>query len=857
MRLLIKLILALVALIIIAIIAIPFFVDPNDLKPQISEQVQKMTGRDLIIEGDIGLSVFPWVALDLGKVSLSNAEGFRADTFAQVEAAHIRVKLMPLLSKEVEMDTVTLDGLVLNLETNKDGKTNWDSLTGAPKAEEEPADSKFDLASVQVSGINLSNANIHWRDDRTGDNYRLDKLNLATGSVVLGKPVAVSTDFNIISAKPNLNAHIELNADLIADPKSNRYQLKDIKFNTTASSTNLPFDAAYISLVGDIDANLAANKVSVSGLTLTSKTNQGKQVVNAIIKAAINADLGAQQVTVSGLNVTADITDPNAIGGTAHVVISSEVSAYLSSQIIQLAGLKVNVNAAGTKIPNDKMTATLRSDVTVDLTNQTLNLPNFTLNAEELDLAGKVAGNNILSDNANFRGMLKLVPVNPRELAAKFGISLPPMADATTLKAAMLAVQFDASANHFNASKLNLTLDQTKISGQVGITNFSSPAYTFKLAVDVIDLDRYLPPATDATATSAATTPASELPLATLRALKAKGTLDIGKLRMSGITSQKVHVTIGAADGLVSLSPMRAQLYQGSYQGNVKLDARGNALTISVNEKLSGVQAEPLLKDLSDSDRISGSVNVAVKLTGTGLTTDQIKQSLAGNGSFSFTDGALKGINIAHAIRKAKAALTGETIANTGDVKTDFSSLGGSFTANQGVINNPDFKLLSPLLRVDGKGTANLGTEALDYGVKVAIVGSIEGQDAKDLEDLKGLIIPIKITGTFSEPKPRVDLAKLLEGQAVEKAKAALAEKLNIDALKAKAEAKLKAQTEALREKATEKLGDKLGDLVGGQLGGLLGGETQPAEGAAPTEKPQSLEDKAKEALADKLGSFF
>src|SRR5690554_5413384 len=112
MRIALKLLIALVVIVIAGLMALPFVVDPNDYKDEISSQVEKATGRTLTLQGDIGLSVFPWIALELGPLSLSNAPGFKSDAFAQVEAAEIRIKLMPLLKKQLEMDTIVLDGLV-------------------------------------------------------------------------------------------------------------------------------------------------------------------------------------------------------------------------------------------------------------------------------------------------------------------------------------------------------------------------------------------------------------------------------------------------------------------------------------------------------------------------------------------------------------------------------------------------------------------------------------------------------------------------------------------------------------------------------------------------------------------------
>ncbi|MEC9313388.1 MAG: AsmA-like C-terminal region-containing protein, partial [Pseudomonadota bacterium] len=203
----------------------------------------------------------------------------------------------------------------------------------------------------------------------------------------------------------------------------------------------------------------------------------------------------------------------------------------------------------------------------------------------------------------------------------------------------------------------------------------------------------------------------------------------------------------------------------------------------------------------------------------------------------------------ADAIRKAKAALSGQKPAESdAPVQTDFSTLSGTFTANKGVIDNQDLALKSPLLRINGAGQASLPKETIDYSLKVAVVGTIAGQGGKELAELKGLTIPVKITGTFNNPKPSVDLASMVKDKAKEE-------------LKGKAEEKLK-----------EKLGDDLGGLLGGALGTKSDSEKPASESEtgqtdssgeettaeeAPAEEEKAPEKQLEDAVKDKLKNFF
>ena len=757
MRTLLKIIAVVVILAISGLIALPFIVDPNDYKQQISEQVEKATGRTLILEGDIGLSVFPWIALELGPLSLSNAKGFDAKHFAKIDAAKVRIKLMPLLQKQLEMDTIVLDGLVLNLEKNKTGSKNWDDLGpsadqkaegGTPAATENESSSPG-LAALSIAGVELTNANIIWSDKTAGAHYNIENFNLTTDPLEPGKATAVEMDFDLSSTEPQLTAHIAFESQLAINLEQQLYTLSSLSFKTQAEGHALPLPKIDLAIAGDVKADLEKQTVDVSALLI--------QIQDLAIESTLNAS-------------------------------------------------------------------------------------------------------HVLSDNPSFTGNFIIKPFNLRRLTKQLAIELPIMADDTTLELVQLSSQLSGSDNHISLNDLQVQLDQSTLTGQLAIKNFDKPAIKFTLALDDIDADRYMPPALEedennteqatpaATPSSTGAASDNKLPLATIRGLNLKGSFDIGKLKISGMHSDNIHINIAADKGVIKLHPLSANLYQGQYKGNIHLNAKGKSLKLNLDESISNVQAGLLLKDLSGGDEISGVVSGKVKLSGQGKTSDQIKQTLSGNGNFSFTDGALKGVNIADSIRKAKEVLKGESPTATAEAaKTDFSSLTGSFNAKNGVINNQDLALMSPLLRIRGAGTADLTKEVIDYTLGVAIVETSKGQQGKELADLKGLTIPVKISGSFNDPKPTVDLAALFKDNA-----------------EAKVKEKLEAEKARLKDKISEKLNDKLGSELGNLLGGVFGNkkdnpEIEPSAEEAPSNTPPAkfLEDELRGQIGDKLKGFF
>ncbi len=114
-----------ILLAIVAIVCLVTFVSPNRLKPMLTEQVMKYTGRQLVIDGDMSWTFFPYLGVKIGHSSLGNPTGFSEKTFAEISRITVGVKIMPLFYRRVESSGIVLDGMKLHLIKNADGKTNW------------------------------------------------------------------------------------------------------------------------------------------------------------------------------------------------------------------------------------------------------------------------------------------------------------------------------------------------------------------------------------------------------------------------------------------------------------------------------------------------------------------------------------------------------------------------------------------------------------------------------------------------------------------------------------------------------------------------------------------------------------
>jgi AsmA protein len=679
----------LVALVVVAVIVLPLVINPNDYKQEIVNVVHDRTGRTLKIDGDISLSVFPWLGLDIGATRLGNATGFAQPYMASVQAVQVRVKLLPLLRKQLEVDTVRLDGLQLNLAKDKSGKTNWADLETAGKAPEEkpaqPGGGGAPLEHLAIGGISISNAQLSWDDRQGGAHYDITGLSLDTGTITEGEPFDVRFGFGMASKAPPLQARF--------------------------------------GLTGTVELGAELKKVAVH-----------------------------------------------------HAVIT--------------------LDASGDGVPGGKQHVSLATDVAVDLDAQTLSLPEVVLEALGVKVSGKIAGTGITGKTPKFSGNLRVAEFAPRKLITALGQPAPATTDPAVLDKASATLAWTATTSSLAVSELKLVLDDTHANGNLRVDSFTAPAIGFKLDVDTFDLDRYMPPPPPkgAAAAPAAAEESAPPQLDALRKLNLNGTIHVARLKAANLSYQDAELTVHAKGGVVRMHPIGAQLYGGSYNGDIQLDVSGKPARVSVNEHVNHVQAGPLLKDLVGQDRLLGTANLSAQFHATGLTPEALRRSVSGNAAFTFTDGTVKGVNIASLIRKAQAALKGQPLApdNTPN-QTDFAELKGTAVVTNGLVRNDDLTLQSPLLRIAGQGQTNLADETIDYTLTTKLVGSLEGQGGKGLEELKGVEIPVHVGGTYSKPTWRPDVGAALSAAA-----------------KAKVKEKVNEKIEEQKQKLQQKLGDQL-----------------------------------------------
>lgn len=259
---------AIILLGLVSLIGLVVFVNPNDLKPQISQAVSKFTGRQLQLGGDIQWSIFPWLGLQLNDVKLTNNPGFGNDPFAQIKKLDIQVRLVPLLHKQLEIGKLQIYGLTLYLVKNVKGQVNWEGpLNSSPKnnSESSLSDNLKPLGFI-ITGLDIRDGHIIYDDQQKNKHFELTELQLKSANLAINKSSPVDIQFNLNSNSPVINASVKLRSSITLSTDRKNIDFNNLNLNMFLKEPSYPKGELPISLKSHIDIDLNKQAITVDQL---------------------------------------------------------------------------------------------------------------------------------------------------------------------------------------------------------------------------------------------------------------------------------------------------------------------------------------------------------------------------------------------------------------------------------------------------------------------------------------------------------------------------------------------------------------------------------------------------------------
>jgi AsmA protein len=776
--------------------------DPNAYKGLAIDWMKEKRQRTLAIDGPIKLSVFPRLAVQVSGVRLS--EKNKPDEFMALNEAALSVAVLPLLRQQVVVDRVSAKGLRLTYRRSDKGESNVDDFmspssdTPAPKTDSGPA-LRFD-----VSGIQLEDLKLTLRDDQAKLAGEVTLTSLTTGRLADQVESPVKLDARVALTSPAVQGELKGNTRLTLDLAAKGVRLREMELAWKGKlpgaesvdaklSGHLAFDGAKgtvqaesVELAGD--AGLGTLRLTKSTLSLGrfayDPTNQALQLAKLRVKLGgtssghpLNLNLDWPELAVKGESLTGSpLSGQVSLAGPTTVEASFKTAAP-SGSFERIVVPNIESTLKGSSGPRQ--------------------------------IAGSVAATLLLQPS---KGAIALEGLNTQLQIQE--PSLQPLAITLQGKA-------DASAQAAHWA-LKGQINQNPYTSEGSAILATSPlTLNVTARFDTLDLNRLLPPSSTASAPASGNAPpAADAPvdLSPLRSLQGKFDLRVGQFAYQTYRVADVVFLATIEGGMLRVSQLAGKAWGGGLTATAFADAR--ASRVAVNATANNVNVNALLKDVAKKDVLEGTGRVTLDVDSAGRSVNELKSHLQGKAALQLRDGAIKGVNLAKSLREAKAMLgmkaSDERQKASQTEKTDFSELTASFAIANGVARNNDLDAKSPFFRLGGDGLLDIGKGQIDYTARATVASTTKGQDGADLAALRGLTIPVQLSGPFEAMDWRIRWSSIAA-----------------QALKTEVGSKVEAQ-------AKDKLREKLGIA-------------SPASGASAPK----LEDAAKDKLKDKLKGIF
>ena len=500
------------------------------------------------------------------------------------------------------------------------------------------------------------------------------------------------------------------------------------------------------------DLNLARSKAGAVNWNLAANAASSSREANAPTQAQLN-DLSLGDIRiVDGRAVFTDAT-----AGKTYTAENMNMTATLDSLDKPLS-LDGNLVFQGAP-----------SQANVILTTPGAILRNEEANLKlDVVLADASAGADLIvqsGETLSYRGPIRIDAPDLPGFAKLFDV---PLEDAPGFDRLALEGEATGSNDGLRIAGANIEFDAIKAAGDLALNwSGAKPKATGSLSTNLLDLRPYMPPP----ATSAGGFPAwskAKMDFSSLRNIDADLNIAAEKTLLNEIEIDRSRMKLTIANGRMTADIPEIAMYGGAGSGRLVVNARQATPSFAGNFDLSAVQAQPFSIDMLKTDRLLGLGGLKLNFSASGASQAAIMNSIDGDGSFDLADGALKGFNIAKLVRAAAsfqegfnpaAAADAISKARGPDETTDFSQFLSNFTMRNGQVSAPRISLTGPYLTMSGLGAVNLPNQTVDISLSPRASTSIDGAEGRTIA------IPLRITGTFSQPKVAIDAEKLVRGR--------------------------------------------------------------------------------------------
>lgn len=798
-----RVLIGLVAIFFLVLLGIAVFLltfDPNSYKARVQDEVYQRYQRTLNIEGDIALSVFPRLGLTVNKISLSEPN---SDTvFASIDHARIAVAIWPLVFNRLVVDHVALDGFKAWLKRSSEGEFNFEDLLRASGSDQAVAqaaeilappakplgiaeaqasevvsgvpDERTDL-QIDIAGLELRNSELHYFDAKDGYDIRIVGVQLNTGRITFDQPFDVSLNGRLQGSLPATDAQIQGQAAVRIDPVKREYSAQRI--NVRMVGAVHPFQAESAALRGNLAYSAFSQQLNAANLDFEM---QGRIAGQTPVES-LSLELTAPRLRIDPSRRELQVQDL-AIRGSGEMPDGDA--------LVELDAPRLLISPE--KAEGETVLGTLKLDGE-SMLGVALEMKGLSGNALDLNLKEiKVDGNlkqgdrliqvdmsspvrwNAINEQLGLTAIKGGVQINAPVLGEQ-GFEFPLIGS--------LAIDFLKSTL---SSDMNAVLNGSQLSLKTRVDQLNRPVINLDLNAEELDFDKLFPPVEVAKAVAspegdesgdqtdeadkqegeqdtgksdAAKAPKPvPLDMSFLNDLDLTANAKIGRLAGRGFEASDIVATVLAQKGRLDVTRLTGQLYEGSFTGKAGATSE-NEFSTQLN--LSSVSVGPLMRAITGEERVTGTGNVDLGLATQGATIQALAPALKGDVKVAVHDGAIKGIDLPRILGRASQAITDlsggtggpnlDITENFGE-ETTFTSLDANLRFAEGVGTLRKLAVRAPLLRMtQGKpATIDVGRQMIDLVVNVRVVDTLRGQGTEQLAQLRGITVPLRVSGPFN-----------------------------------------------------------------------------------------------------------
>ena len=327
-------------LVLAAAMVLPMLADSVHYKGELSALVKERTGRDLYIDGNVRLRLFPQLHLTVTDVRLANPPGFSSPDFARLPWLAVDVKLLPLLAGRVEPRAIVVTGLHLYLERDRQGRGNWESPSIAEQdsAVKQQTPSSTPLA---VGELDVRDATLHWRDQASGETVTLPAINLQTGVVRGDKGI---DDVRLQLRLPQSGTAIDARGDVALGAMGDSVVMAKLTATFQhPGAAGMQFDGT---LGTGLKVDLQKQYLSLENLSISARgTGSDEEQITVEIAAELGFDLAGQRLLESAVSATVPSFSLSGISG--NLALKGVLTGDLGAGTYGLENMRGSGNVGG------------------------------------------------------------------------------------------------------------------------------------------------------------------------------------------------------------------------------------------------------------------------------------------------------------------------------------------------------------------------------------------------------------------------------------------------------------------------------------------------------------------------------